>query len=212
MRWDEVVERVCDRISANTSLALDAPLGWPQALEKALRGHRAGAALRFDADELFHRLTDDVVKKELKLKQNPMEVGADKIARTAHKALWFLDQVRERTGHKVPLASEPGQATGVAAIEVYPAATLAGRGLPTTGYKKGDEAPGNRRDLIDRLASTVAVGPSISDKMVANDDLLDAALCVVAGFDFLAEDVFAPVGEQMERAKREGWIWFKPFE
>ena len=46
-------------------------------------GIDAGAVLRLDADEIFHRLTDDVVKKELALKQNPMEVGADKIARTA---------------------------------------------------------------------------------------------------------------------------------
>ena len=45
--------------------------------------------------------------------------------------------------------------------------------------------------------------------MVARHDLLDAAVCVLAGVDFAEGDVVEPISEEMEQAKREGWIWFK---
>ncbi|MXW97364.1 MAG: DUF429 domain-containing protein [Acidimicrobiaceae bacterium] len=212
MQWDDIVNYAVTLIGnaegASTLIALDAPLGWPQGLWKELSNHHAGAVLRIHADEMFHRLTDDVVKKKLALKQNPMEVGADKIARTAHHALWFLDQVRERTGLRVPLSWTPGRVSGVEAIEVYPAATLAGRGLPTMGYKTGVEAPVNRRDLVSKLARIVDLGPH-EKELGENDNLLDAVLCVVAGFDFAAGDVLRPSNEASEQARREGWIWVR---
>jgi hypothetical protein len=57
------------------------------------------------------------------------------IARTAHGALSFLARLRERVGAPIPLAWDPGSIEGLAAIEVYPAGTLAARKLPHSGYK-----------------------------------------------------------------------------
>ena len=209
MVWDQIVEYVSTLIDgANPILvALDAPLGWPQALGRALHAHIAGGALTgLGADQMFHRLTDDVIRKQVGKK--PLEVGADRIARTAHRALWFLDRLREATGLGVPLAWTPGPVTGVKVIEVYPAATLAGRGLPTTGYKTGATAPENRRDLVRKLTSIVDLGPH-EEELGKDDDLLDAALCVVAGADFVSGDVLSPSNEELEQARREGWIWVR---
>lgn len=66
-------------------LALDAPLGWPSALGDALYGHGAGGAISEAPDRLFRRLTDRVVHD--RVGKLPLEVGADRIARTAVAAL-----------------------------------------------------------------------------------------------------------------------------
>ena len=100
------------------------------------------------------------------------------------------------------------------AIEVYPAATLAGRGLPHQGYKptqasKRAEGESKRSHLANELANLVQLGRDVRREMVANDDLLDAVLCVVAGFDFAAGDVLRPSNEASEQARREGWIWVR---
>lgn len=212
--WNNIVDYVVSLIDnaerTSTLIALDAPLGWPHGLRKALSDHHAGAVLRLDADEIFHRLTDDVVKKELALKQNPMEVGADKIARTAHKALWFLDQVRERTRLPVPLSWTPGCVRDVEAIEVYPAATLAGRGLPNQGYRTGDGAPGKRKDVVSELANSVDLAEEHQEELKTSEHLLDAVVCVVAGADFAAGNVISPYGGNMDLVRREGWIWVRP--
>ena len=212
-RWDksvdQVAERIDDTIGTSILIALDAPLGWPQALGEALLGHSAGAAPGFEADEMFHRRTDDVVRE--RLDKRPLEVGADKIARASHRALWFLDQVRERTGLEVPLAWEPGPVTGVKAIEVYPAATLITHGhMPEKSYKSGVQARRMRQCIVSKMAEDIEFDREVSCRMVENDDLLDAALCVVAGVAFVRDDVVRPSSDEMERAKREGWIWFKP--
>ena len=46
-------------------IALDAPLGWPQALGANLVTHRAGVPLRAEANQLFRRATDDEIKNRL---------------------------------------------------------------------------------------------------------------------------------------------------
>ncbi|MCE2511219.1 MAG: DUF429 domain-containing protein [Acidimicrobiia bacterium] len=210
MSWDGLVEHTADLIekaeSSSTLLALDAPLGWPQALAETLPAHFAGRAPRFTANEMFRRRTDDVVKE--KLNKQPLDVGADKIARATHAALRFLESLREATGLAMPLAWSPGHATGVSAIEVYPAATLIAYGLlPSLSYKKSTN---ERRKLMDGLADVVELGEAARNEMVARHDLLDAAVCVIAGVDFAEGNVVKPTSEEIDRARREGWIWFKP--
>ena len=157
---------------------------------------------------MFRRRTDDVVKE--KLDKRPLDVGADKIARAAHAALRFLESLREATGLAVPLAWSPGHATGVSAIEVYPAATLIAYGLlPSQSYKKSTN---ERRKLVDGLVDIVELGEAAHKEMVARDDLLDAAVCVIAGVDFAEGNVVEPISEEIDRARREGWIWFKPLQ
>ena len=184
-------------------VALDAPLGWPQALADALSDHRAGELIDTEAERLFRRDTDRFVQAQLgKL---PLEVGADRIARTARAALALLQEIRSATRTPLPLAWEPGCASG--AIEVYPAATLLSRGISPAGYK-GDSAAGRktRAAIFERLRPELRT--SISGELVAEDDnLLDALVGAVAAADF-ARGVALPPPERA-RAEREGWIWFR---
>lgn len=74
-----------------------------------------------------------------------LDVGADRIARTARSALDILEQIRQLTGLPIDLAWQPDFAARVAAIEVYPAGTLRARQLPCTGYKRSGGAPARAR-------------------------------------------------------------------
>ena len=101
--------------SDKTLLAFDAPLGWPLSLGKVLSRHRAGQSISVTANRMFRRRTDSLVKEHIgKL---PLDVGADRIARTALAALQILEELREITGERIPLAWEPDFDSRIAAIE-----------------------------------------------------------------------------------------------
>lgn len=185
-------------------LAFDAPLGWPCALGAALSTHSAGSLLPNTSDQLFHRTTDDFVRKQVKKK--PLEVGADKIARAAVSALRVVDAVRRGTGSTLPLLWEPGVPTEPGLIEVYPAATLRAHALSDKGYK-GNKAQHRdaRKALLARLSKLLRleVDPEL---LVASDDALDAVICVLAAADFARGRVHVPTDAAV--VKKEGWIWF----
>jgi predicted RNase H-like nuclease len=189
--------------SEYTLIALDAPLGWPVDLGKSLNIHEAGKPIKIEPNQLFRRETDRLVKTNIG--KQPLDVGADRIARTAHSALSLLEEIREKTGEAVPLAWKPNQSPGVYAIEVYPAATLLAHAIRPPSYKviKGQDV---RRTLVNTLSNHIAL-PSDTSLMEMNDDAIDAALCVLAGADFLLGDVIEP--NNMDSAKREGWIWVR---
>jgi hypothetical protein len=130
-----ILEFVCDSIneSTRTLLALDAPLGWPAALGSALFDHSAGNEIYAPSNLLFRRATDRFIKTCLD--KQPLDVGADRIARTAKAALDLLGQVREQTGFSIPLVWNASFTEKVGAVEVYPAGTLLSYGLPNSGYK-----------------------------------------------------------------------------
>lgn len=102
---------------ANTALlALDAPLGWPLALGKALAAHQAGDGMGAVAHALFRRQSDDDIHQ--RFGKRPLEVGANFISRTAVAALQLLDELRARSGASIPLAWSPEDLSPFAAIEV----------------------------------------------------------------------------------------------
>jgi hypothetical protein len=185
----------------STLLALDAPLGWPAGLGAALAPHRAGDPIAAPIETLFNRVTDRAL--QARIGKRPLEVGADRIARTAWAALDLLEQLREATGRPIPLAWAPDTTDFPATIEVYPAATLIAHGLPTRGYKHPGSEPRAtigpwlhaRLDLDDRDLSTMP------------GHALDAVLCIAAGIDFLTGDALGP--DDPEAARREGWIWVR---
>lgn len=182
-------------------LALDAPLGWPQAMGRALAKHRAGEPLPDLANDLFRRETDRFVKA--RTGKQSLDVGADRIARTAHSALKLLTDLRKMSGLAIPLAWSPSYSERVAAIEVYPAATLIGYGITATGYKE-KEAIAVRKALMGSLGSVVEL-PEDQTAMERSADALDAAVCVLAGYDFLQGKAYAPLDPDL--AHHEGWIW-----
>jgi predicted RNase H-like nuclease len=182
-------------------LALDAPLGWPASLGPALVQHVAGEPVAQNPNLLFRRGTDRFIKAEIG--KQPLDVGADRIARTAQAALRLLADVRKLSGQPIPLAWSH-EIPGPAAIEVYPAATLTAHGLRTSGYKTPrDESQWAK--IFQRLAERVEIEPTLRALLMSNADALDAAVCVLAGRDFLRGHALPP--PNLDEAKREGWIW-----
>lgn len=202
---DSIVDTIAAWTTPNqpTLLALDAPLGWPAGLGQELHQHQAGAPLVEEANHLFRRQTDRIIKKQTgKL---PLDVGADRIARTAHAALALLQALRRRTGQAIPLAWQPEFGPGIQAIEVYPAGTLAAYGVDARGYKK-PEGRAQRSALLDFLGQRLGL-PQDRTLMEDNDDALDAALCVLAGVDFLRGRAMEP--DDLQTTVKEGWIWIR---
>lgn len=163
-------------------IAIDAPLGWPEALAQALVKHDAGEGLQRDADVMFSRDTDRFVLRTLKKK--PLEVGANLIARTAHSANQFLRDLRVATSRSIPLLWSPEELRDVGVIEVYPAATK----------------------LALREQSPFVV-LHVRDVACANKHVEDALWCAVAAFHFVRGECHMP--NDLARSRREGWIWFK---
>ena len=210
--WDAIDARIGAWLDppaydAPTLLALDAPLGWPAALSSALHGHRAGESLPPIANELFRRRTDDVIANALG--KRPLDVGADRIARTAHTALRLLARLRRTHQLEIPLAWQPAPPSRTSAIEVYPAGTLVSRDLPSSGYKGPiPKAVALRDRIIDGLRVELTLSSESARLLQSSDHLLDAVLCCVAAHDFANGRVIEP--EQRDLARREGWIWVAP--
>lgn len=73
----------------------------------------------------------------------------------------------------------------------------------STGYKKRDQTE-ERREIVEALRAKLTIGESVAD-LVQSADLVDAAVCVLAGDDFIAGRAMRP--ENRNLAEREGWIW-----
>jgi len=204
------VEQIIDEIgkvsnNAPILFAFDAPLGWPASLGDNLSTHSAGKYINEDANLLFRRETDRVVKQ--KINKLPLEVGANLIARTAHSALNLINQIEQRTNTPMSLAWNQNGLNEMSVIEVYPAATLKSHEINSTGYKKNNEhAKNRRREIINDLSDLIGINIDI-DPMVDSDDALDAVICTIAGMDFLDNRCIKPSDQVL--AEKEGWIWVK---
>ena len=202
---DDLAGAVADALRGPDGLlALDAPLGWPAQLAGALAGHVAGRSIPAEADARVNRETDRVVRRTTGKK--PLEVGADRIARTALAALGTLAAVRQRV--PVEMGWTPGALAGRHALEVYPAAVLLARGLSPAGYKKPG-AHRRRAEIVDALDLRLADG--VREAAVETDHALDAVLCCVAAADYARGVVLTPgaAGVDPARVRREGWIWIR---
>jgi predicted RNase H-like nuclease len=188
-------------------VAIDAPLGWPSNLARAVSAHVAGEPLgtMADAPKFFTRETDRFVHREFK--KSPLEVGADRIARTAFSALCLVSELRDATGLPLRMAWKPAE-RGV--LEVYPAATLKAiaRGWKLPPYKKPEQADA-RREIVNVLADHVEATAAQLDRAVGSDHLLDAIVCALAGADFALRRAMEPPAELCDHARREGWIWVR---
>lgn len=184
-------------------LAIDAPLGWPAALGQSLAHHQAGQGIAVAQNTLFRRATDVAVHQ--RTGKLPLEVGADRIARAAWQALNVLQQLREATSHDIPLAWAPDFADRVAAIEVYPGALLKATGGNPSGYKEQAEGTAARAAIAQRFAG---LAPWLDDLVDQRTDVFDAALCTLAGIDFLRGVAIPP--DNLALARKEGWAWVRP--
>jgi predicted RNase H-like nuclease len=184
-------------------IGVDAPLGWPVGLAAALGTHRAGDPVAASADRLFRRRTDQAIQE--RLGKRPMDVGADRIARTAHAALALLGALAERSGSAIEPAWSEHEWSSPAVAEVYPAATLTALGLRASGYKGADTAA--RAALIQTLPDWVLLPEPAREAAISSDHVADAVITLVAAADFLAGRCPGP--DEPERAYQEGWIWVR---
>lgn len=185
-------------------LAIDAPLGWPASLARALSGHKSGDALTVTPNDMFRRETDRFIQRQIG--KTPLDVGADRIARTAHAALVILANLRKVMSASIPLAWNPDSLTGISAIEVYPAATLVAHGFRSSEYKKPQQND-ERAEMLSQLGRVLAL-PADTSQMTRNADVLDAVVCLLAAKDFLDGRAMKPVDTDL--AGQEGWIWTAP--
>lgn len=201
---EPVVDWICARVPSEgpVLIAIDAPLGWPQSLSAGLAAHRAGEAIPAPDGpaRLWRRATDvDIHARFGKL---PLEVGANYIARTAWVALEILSGVRQQVGREIPVILSPEEE---GAIETYPAATLrAVLGRPPGRYKARE--PTEREGLLSALGAVLTMTDEARATALAVDHAFDAAICVLAGADFLMGRVPDVPTETREAARREGWI------
>jgi hypothetical protein len=120
-----------------------------------------------------------------------------------YAALDILGTLRVELGVPIPLVWAPADVSRVAAIEVYPAATLVAHRIRSSGYKKHDQTE-QRRQIVAALRAKLTIGDSVPD-LTTSADLVDAAVCVLAGADFISGRAMNP--EDRALAEREGWIW-----
>lgn len=208
---------------SRTLLALDAPLGWPIHLTRALHTHRAGEPLthpheteheKESADpnpgnHLFRRHTDRFLAD--RFPGAPLDIGADRIARVARSALELLGQLRTGDGQQssVPLLWDPSHLKHIGAIEVYPRLTLrALSGGPQKAdlHYKGPEHTENRKTIVAMLRSTLTLrpdhlrpGPKKDRPFDYDHDRIDAVLCALEGFHFLLGESVGPEHPEAHR-------------
>lgn len=173
-------------------IALDAPLGWPEALGRELHQHAAGEPLAASANDMFNRVTDKSIT--VRFRKRPLEVGANLIARTAHAALALMESLRQV--RPIALGWGRDDAAEVVAIEVYPAATRLGHRIVCEGTGLSN---------LPAWADVTACADGIT-----SEHARDAVLCAVAAADYCAGRALGPGLEDLVVAKREGWIWAPP--
>ena len=188
--------------SGPTLLAMDAPLGWPEPMAQSLANHNAGDALAGTANDLFRRETDRFIRE--RIGKQSLDVGADRIARTAHAALELLESVRHLLQCPITLAWNPAF-DGLRAIEVYPAATLVAHGIESTGYKAANGQAARER-VAQSVGSLIQIDAPIP-AMESKSDALDAVICLLAAQDFLIGKAMPP--NNHAPALKEGWIWVR---
>ena len=204
---------VCNRMP--TLIAIDAPLGWPDAMrDHSFTAHMAGHPLEICANRLFSRETDRKVMDRLKKK--PLEVGANLIARAAHGALGYLQELNgEMNGQgasPLPLAWSPEDLKhqSCCVVEVYPGATMKAHNIDPGDYKKtGVDGQDSREAIVEALVKQGLVFETDTFDVARNDHTVDAAACVLAGRDFVARRAKEPDSDTRWLAEREGWIWVK---
>lgn len=214
-RFDALVGKVQGWVNgapAATLLALDAPLGWPIHMTRALRDHHAGTPFgrpsdasrkdRNPGNHLFRRHTDRFIAQ--KFPGAPLDIGADRIARVARSALEVLGRLRDTDDPQssVPLLWDPGDLERLGAIEVYPRLTLR-HAMPSQEaelHYKGRDHDGNRRKIVDEILparltfnrNDLRLTRSRNGQIDYDHDRIDAALCVLEGLHFLLAQSVGP--------------------
>ncbi len=188
--------------AGHAKIAIDAPLGWPEAFVRALVAHRElGQWPDAPKATLERRCTDRFVIDETG--KRPLSVSTDRIAYCAMRCavlLSGLDEPRDGSGRVV-------EAYPDAALRCWLKPSFEARPVPTY---KGADAVDRREALLTELLAGLGGGFSIGgfrDACVASDDCLDALLCALIARAADRNRTIEPkTEEQVRLAPIEGWI------
>jgi hypothetical protein len=117
--------------------------------------------------------------------------------------LGILGTLRAELGTSIPLAWAPDRCFTRCSDRGLSGSDVGCPWIRSTGYKKRDQTE-KRREIITALRTKLTIGESVRD-LATSADLVDAAVCVLAGADFISGRAMGP--ENRTLAEREGWIW-----
>jgi len=196
---------IVEAVGQADKAGIDCPLGWPVPFVEFVTAHQNGTvsvppdlAGRDWRRALAYRLTDLAVHQTTG--QRPLSVAADRIGHTAMRAAGLLARLATK-GHPVDRTG-----TGVV-VEVYPAASLRCWQLPHQGYKNPKHIA-VLGELVNRLSKAapwldLAAGQT---HCRSSDHALDAIIAALTARAAAQGLVTAPAGDQLQTARREGWI------
>jgi len=184
-------------------MGVDSPLGWPKYFGSSLKEHIAGNQIDSDPVSFFERTTDKFIYKTFKKK--PLEVSADRIARTAYYTLNRLNYINKNIEKKYEILWNPNNILINGFIEVYPAATLIANDIIIKGYKDNKSC---RERIIHELKLKYQFNLNPDINIINTDHDFDAFICCLAVHDFIQQNVYFPINE-VDIYKTEGWIWTK---
>jgi predicted nuclease with RNAse H fold len=201
-------EALVDAVRSGTWLGIDSPFGWPGTFVDAVSGYaRREPWPDMPPDSLRYRLTDRIVRDELKL--SPLSVSSDLIGVTAWRCARLLTLAR--AGRKA--ADRTGRDR---IVEVYPGAALKRWGLDRRGYKTSGnaekkKAQRSKRELllreIDVSAPWLRWQDDARERCIESDDALDAFLsALIARAAAVGSTVWPKTRAQWRAARAEGWI------
>jgi len=187
---------------------IDAPLGWPATFSEALATHEAGMPINVDKEVFFPRMTDKLVHQ--KLGKRPLEITANYIARTAHRALQLVGVLNQSVNGTFQLFLNHGKIPHYGLAETYPAGWLISEQYIHKGYKK---SAAMREELLESIEQrySLVMASEHRNRIIQWEHTFDALLCCLCGVDILHQQCLAPedLAIPIEIARKEGWVWFK---
>jgi hypothetical protein len=199
-------DRLLELLERSDPRGIDSPLGWPEAMARAVAAHSAGRPWPAPCKEEFrYRRTDHFVVEQTrdpetgKNATRPLSVAADRIAMPA----WRIASIRAKS--KSPGFRLDGR-DGV--YEVYPAAALRIWGLPYKGYKekKGIPIRGEILEGIKGQASWLEWSPGTEEECLRRDHSLDAVVSALIVRVASTDRTLTPPPGDEAAAETEGWI------
>lgn len=184
-------------------LGIDCAFGWPDDFVAFVRDH---ADLRHASPpdggiewrrRLAYRETDRVVRS--RTGRWPLSVATDRLGLTAMRCAALLERL-SGAGIVVDRSGETG-----AVAEVYPGASARAWRVHVKGYRVDVGARRAVVDAVQRAAPWLSLGDQVP-RLIASPDALDAVLAALAARAAALGRSERPDADQIERARREGWI------
>jgi len=188
--------QIVDAALGADKIAIDCPLGWPDAFVDFVAQHRRGTA-DAAADTIAARRPLVYRATDLHCMQHglrPLSVSADRIAHAALRAAALLARL-----------GEPDRSGAGRVVEAYPAASLKIWGLPYRSYKNDPaRIEASLSDLQRRVGLEFATGTRAT--CAGTDHAFDALVVALTARAAALGRTEPPPPETAALASREGWI------